>query len=155
MTCLIGCHYANHMRYIANRPVKTSLIKPFPKRVLPIALWIAVLAGCGTESHEGLITSAKNFIAKNDCAAASIQLKNALQKRDNPEARYLLAKCAIASGHYAQALPELRKAMEAGYAPDLVLPEFAQTLLETGDFKRLIPPPTPQSRLQLATPIWR
>ncbi len=138
MTCLTVCHYVNHMRFIADKHVKTSLIKPFPKHVLPLALWITVLAGCGTESHEGLMISAKGFIAKSDCAAASIQLKNALQKRDNPEARYLLAKCAMAAGQYAQALPELRKAMDAGYAPDLVLPDFAQTLLETGDFKRLI-----------------
>ena len=62
-----------------------------------------LLAACGA-STESMVTSAKEYIAKNDRNAASIQLKNALQKDANlGEARFLLGKINYEQGDYAGA----------------------------------------------------
>ena len=82
------------------------------------ALCVLLLAACG-DSPETMVASAKEYLAKNDRNAASIQLKNALQK--NPgfgEARFLLGKINFDSGDYAGAEKELRRAMDAGFSLD-------------------------------------
>ena len=58
----------------------------------PLMLALAIsLAGCSHEDPASLIASAKEYIAKGDFNASTIQLKNALQKDPkNAEARYLL-----------------------------------------------------------------
>lgn len=91
-----------------------------------------LLAACGA-SPESMVTSAKEYIQKNDRSAASIQLKNALQKNANlGEARYLLGKIYFDQGDYASAEKELSRALEAGFAPDDVVPLLAKALLATG-----------------------
>jgi len=80
-----------------------------------------------------MVTSAKDYIAKNDRNAATIQLKNALQK--NPglaEARYLLGKIYLDLGEYANAEKELSRALEAGYPADDVVPDLARALFASG-----------------------
>ena len=63
-------------------------------RSLAIAGIVAMaLAGCGKETPEALVDSAKAFSAKGDYKAAVIQLRNVLQKQpQNAEARYLLGR---------------------------------------------------------------
>src|SRR5207344_1190691 len=41
---------------------------------------VAGLAACSGKTPEALVTSAKEYLAKNDLSAAIIELKNALQK---------------------------------------------------------------------------
>ena len=85
-----------------------------------------------------MIASAKDYIAKNDRPAATIQLKNALQKDANlGEARYLLGKIYLEQGDYPGAEKELTRAFEAGYAPDQVVPLLAQTLVQSGQGDKL------------------
>lgn len=67
--------------------MKTSRPK-FPKAISGLLLTL-LLAACGGDSPESLITSSKAYLTKNDTKAAVIQLKNALQQ--NPklaEARF-------------------------------------------------------------------
>ncbi len=91
-----------------------------------------LLAACGA-STESMVTSAKEYIAKNDRNAASIQLKNALQKDANlGEARFLLGKINYEQGDYAGAEKELSRALDAGYSPDEVVPLLAKALVATG-----------------------
>jgi putative PEP-CTERM system TPR-repeat lipoprotein len=109
-------------------------------RQLAIALAAAaLLAGCGGgsgDSPEKLIASAKEYIAKNDNAAAVIQLKNALQKDINSaEARFLLGKTLLAQGDPVGAAVELRKARELKFADAQVVPLLARAMLEQGQFK--------------------
>ena len=107
------------------------------RNVAVSALCAFLLAACGA-STEAMVTSAKEYIAKNDRNAATIQLKNALQK--NPglgEARYLLGTIYLEQGEYANAEKELSRAMEAGYAPDDVVPALAKALFASGQGDKL------------------
>lgn len=102
-------------------------------------LLAAVLtAGCA-DKPETLVASAKEHLAKNDRAAAVIQLRNALQKNpDLAEARYLLGKSLLETGDLAGAEKELRKASELGYPADVVAPLLARLVVRRGDYKKAI-----------------
>ena len=58
------------------------------------AVFLSILiAACGEEKAETILSSGKEYMAKGDNKAAIIQFKNVLQKNSNqPEARFLLAK---------------------------------------------------------------
>lgn len=102
------------------------------------ALCVFLLAACGG-NPESMVASAKDYIAKNDPNAATIQLKNALQKNPSlAEARYLLGKVHFQQGNYADAEKEFKRALDLGYSPDLVVPPFAESLLATGQGPRVL-----------------
>ena len=99
--------------------------------VLVVALLL--LTGCGRDTPEALVSSAKEYLAKSDRNAAVIQLKNALQKNpDLAEARFLLGKASLDAGDVAAAEKELRKARELGYPGDQVDPLLARALVCAG-----------------------
>ena len=51
------------------------------------------------DNPDALLSSAKDYLAKNDRKAAVIQLKNALEKRpDFAEARFLLGQTLLGAG---------------------------------------------------------
>ena len=117
--------------------MKTSRPK-FPKAISGLLLTL-LLAACGGDSPDSLITSSKAYLAKNDTKAAVIQLKNALQQ--NPklaEARFLLGSALLESGDIAGAEVELRKALELKHPADEVVPVLARTLLAGGKAKKLL-----------------
>ncbi len=96
-----------------------------------------LLAACGA-SPESMVTSAKEYLAKNDRNAASIQLKNALQKNEKlAEARFLLGKINLEQGDYAGAEKELNRALDAGYSPDEVVPLLGRALLASGQSDKI------------------
>jgi putative PEP-CTERM system TPR-repeat lipoprotein len=110
-----------------------------------IRIWLLVgaamlAAGCGPGKDPAkLVASAKEYIAKNDGAAATIQLKNALQQApENGEARYLLGKLLLESGDPVSAEKELRRALEYKYAPATVTPQLAKAMLQLGQAKQLV-----------------
>jgi tetratricopeptide (TPR) repeat protein len=60
-----------------------------------LALALTVLAA-SAEKPEGLVASAKEYLAKGDQKAAVIQLRSALQKNnDLAEARFLLGRALL------------------------------------------------------------
>ena len=80
------------------------------------ALCALLLTACG-EKPEAMIASARTHRQERP-PAATIQLKNALQKDASlGEARYLLGKIYLEQGDYPGAEKELTRAFEAGYAP--------------------------------------
>ncbi len=97
----------------------------------------ALLAACGdSKDPQALVASAREYLAKNDHAAAVIQLKNALQVDVNSaEARFLLGKALLASGDAAGAAVELRKARDLKYPDNEVVPLLARAMLEQGQAK--------------------
>ena len=104
------------------------------------ALLVSLLVvGCGGDSPEKMLGSAKDYLAKNDTKSAVIQIKNVLQKNpDLPEARYLLGKALLDGGDRVSAEVELRKALALQYSQDLVVPRLAQAMAGQGHFKKLI-----------------
>lgn len=118
-------------------------MNPFNERQgrmsLAAALLLGVLAGCGGEKPEVMLASAKEYLAKQDAKAAVIQLRNALQIDPNlAEARYLLGKAQLEAGDNPTAEKELRRALELGYAPDLVVPALAQAMLKQGEANKVL-----------------
>lgn len=104
---------------------------------LSAALVCLLLSACG-EKPEAMLTSAKDYLAKNDSKAAVIQIKNALQSNpDLPEARFLLGTALLDSGDPVGAEAELRKALDLKHPQDLVLPLLAKALLAQGQTKKL------------------
>lgn len=114
------------------------------------ALLAALLvAGCGGSNPDTLLTSAKEYLAKNDHKAAVIQLKNALQKNpDLAEARFLLGKALLESGDPTGAEVELRKAENLQHPADQVVPLLARTFLALGETSKVI---KDLSKAELAT----
>ncbi|HUW29130.1 MAG TPA: XrtA/PEP-CTERM system TPR-repeat protein PrsT [Sulfuriferula sp.] len=121
---------------------------------LHIVLLASLLATAGcSDSAQKYLSEARQLQAKGDDKAAIIQLKNALQKDDkNAEARYLLGIAYNRSGNYASAEKELRRARDAGYAPDKVVVALAEALQGQGAFQRVIDeitlPPDASRQLQ-------
>jgi cellulose synthase operon protein C len=113
-----------------SRPVRV-------RRVVLSSLCALLLAACGA-SPESMVGSAKEYLAKNDKNAASIQLKNALQKEPHlAEARFLLGKIYFEQGDFASAEKELQRALDAGYSADEVVPRLAKALLMTDQAEKV------------------
>ena len=104
-----------------------------------LALLLAIgLAGCG-KSDADLLGSAKAYLERGDAKAATIQLKNILQKSPNSgEARFLLGKAMVETGDMAGAEVELKRALEFRYSEEAVAPLMAKVLLATRQYRRLI-----------------
>ncbi|MEW6513483.1 MAG: XrtA/PEP-CTERM system TPR-repeat protein PrsT [Pseudomonadota bacterium] len=106
-------------------------------RTTALLLSLAFVAGCG-DSPDAMLASAKDYLAKNDHAAATIQLKNALSKNPNSgEARFLLGRALLDSGDAVAAEVELRKAMELKFSADQVVPALARAMLAQGQLKKI------------------
>ncbi len=106
-------------------------------RTTALVLGLAFAAGCG-DSPEAMLASAKDYLARNDPAAATIQLKNALSKNPNSgEARFLLGRALLDSGDPVAAEVELRKASDLKFSADLVTPVLARALLAQGQLKKI------------------
>jgi putative PEP-CTERM system TPR-repeat lipoprotein len=100
---------------------------------------VALLAGCGNETPESMVASAKRYLASNDYPAAVIQLQNALQKTPNlGEARLLLGTALIETGDIAGAEKELRRALKLGEPTDRVHPPLARALMHLGEHKKVV-----------------
>lgn len=113
--------------------------KSMRKTALSALLATLIVVGCGAEMPESLLSSAKDYMAKNDNKAAVIQLKNALQSNPNlGEARFLLGKALLDDGDPTAAEVELRKANELKYSADQVTPLLARSQLMLGQSKKII-----------------
>jgi len=111
--------------------------KNHTRAALSALLVSLLLVACG-DNPEAMISSAKDYLAKNDNKSAIIQIKNALQKNpDLPEARFLLGRSLLESGDPAGAETELRKALALNYPQDPTVPLLANALLTQGQVKKL------------------
>ena len=108
----------------------------FRSKKLIAALTLGLLlAACG-DSPEKMMTSARGYLAKGDVNAATIQLKNALQKKpDLAEARLLFGQILFDGGDMLGAEKELRKALAAGLPKEVVIPLLTRSLLSQGKSK--------------------
>jgi cellulose synthase operon protein C len=108
------------------------------RRTLATAVALGVVA-CGGDSPDKLISSARDYLARQDEAAAVIQLRNALQKNaQNGEARLLLGQVLLRQGDPLAAEKELRRALEFGQSKAMVAPSLARAMLELGQTEALV-----------------
>jgi len=114
-------------------------MRTFPDRWLAAGLVCAALGGCGAKSGDEAITSAKGYLAKNDTAAAIVELKSALAaKPDLAEARFLLGRALLDRDDATGAVLELNKAREFKYPEEQVLPVLARALLNAHEPRKVI-----------------
>ena len=103
-----------------------------------LALAVTVLAACA-EKPEGLVASARQYLAKGDQKAAVIQLRSALQKNnDLAEARFLLGTALLDTGEIPAAEKELREALKLAYPTDQVVPTLVRALVAGGQYRKAI-----------------
>ncbi|MCX8004987.1 MAG: PEP-CTERM system TPR-repeat protein PrsT [Burkholderiaceae bacterium] len=106
---------------------------------LAAATLTAALAGCGKDSPDALVDSARQYAAKGDFAAAAIQLKNALvQRPQDGEARRLLGEALLETRDPASAEKELRRALQLQQPEAAVAPLLARSLYEQREFDALL-----------------
>lgn len=108
-------------------------------RVLWGALFVAMaLVACGGDKSASMLSSAKEYLAKQDPKAAIIQLKNLLQEApESPEARALLGQALMRTGDAVGSEAELRKALVLKHPPEQVVPTLAQSLIAQRQYKKL------------------
>ena len=108
------------------------------RRVLALIM-LAALAACSQRSEQDLLDAAQKRMGQKDVSGAVIELKNLLQQ--NPESikgRHLLGKALLDAGDLAGAEIELRRAWELGAPRDELAPLLAQTLLQSGQTRKVI-----------------
>lgn len=108
-------------------------------KALLVTLAFAITA-CGTGADEqAYLDKAAGYLEKSDLNAASIELKNVLQKNaNNAEARYLLGQIYLRLGDVRSAEKELRRALKAGWDEAAVQLLLAETLYRQGDFQQVL-----------------
>lgn len=100
---------------------------------------VAILLTACSESPEQMVASARDYLAKNELNAASIQLKNALQQDGKlAEARFLLGAINLRQGNVAGAEKELRRAAELGFPGVEVSPLLARSMVQLGEHDRVL-----------------
>lgn len=112
---------------------------PITNALLAAVATVLLATACSRNDPQQAIASAKEYLQKNDPKAAAIKIKNALQI--NPElgeARFLLGTILLKGGDAAGAEIEFRKAVAAGHAAVLVVPELARSMLMLGQAKKVI-----------------
>ncbi len=109
------------------------------KSLFHAAFVAATLTACAESSTDTLVASAQAYLAQGNPAAATIQLRNALQKSPEDGAlRLLLGSALLEDRDPVAAERELRKALQYGQPADAVLPLLARAILEQDEAKRLI-----------------
>lgn len=99
--------------------------------LVPVPVLLLVLvAGCSVDTPQDELANARAAIAEEKFNAATISLKNVLQKNNrSAEARWLLGKAYLATGDVLSAEKELRRALDLSWPQDDVLPALAQALV--------------------------
>ena len=105
---------------------------------LASAVLLLHLSACQRNPSDALAAT-KARMAKNEDAAAEIELKNYLQRNpQSGEARYLLGLQAQKRGDGAAALIEFQRAIDLKHPDTIVVPAIAKSLLAQGKFKQII-----------------
>jgi cellulose synthase operon protein C len=108
-------------------------------RLLVVCVLALSVIACTEKSADQYIASAKRYLANKDLKAATIELRNAVQRSPkHPEARYMLGTVFLEQGAPGAAEGELRQAIALGREGDDVQAALANALFKGGQFTRLI-----------------
>ena len=99
-----------------------------------------IIAACGqNKTEQQMLLDAKSYLAKGDSAAASIELRNTLQKNNkNGEAHYLLGNIHLTLGNLGIAEKEFNRATQTGWNQQQTQIALARTLIATQKFQKLL-----------------
>lgn len=126
---------------MAAQTPKSAATRRWPRPLAGVSIAVcsaALLAACA-DSPQQMLASARDYLAKDDLQAASIQLRNALQQDGAlAEARLLLGQVYLRQGDIPAALKELQRAEELGAPAVRVAPLLAEVLVRSADFDRVI-----------------
>lgn len=126
---------------MAAQTPKSAATRRWPRPLAGVSIAVysaALLAGCA-DSPQQMLASARDYLAKDDLQAASIQIRNALQQDGAlAEARLLLGQVYLRQGDIPAALKELQRAEELGAPAVRVAPLLAEVLVRGADFDRVI-----------------
>ncbi|MSQ21633.1 MAG: hypothetical protein EXR39_19375 [Betaproteobacteria bacterium] len=108
-------------------------------RIIAASLIALGLTACFDKSADEYVASAKRYVAKKNNAAATIELRNAIQKAPkHAEARFLLGALFLEQGAPGTAEAELRGAIALGRGGEDVQLALANVLIKTGNVAQLI-----------------
>jgi putative PEP-CTERM system TPR-repeat lipoprotein len=105
-----------------------------------VAAAITVLSACVQDADPTILfASAGKRLAAGEYSAATIELRNALERAPNaPEGRLLLARALLGLGQVAGAEVELRRAAQLGASPDQAAPLLATVLIAQRKYRDVI-----------------
>ena len=100
---------------------------------------IIILISCGGMSEQQMLQNAKTYLDKGDLMAASIELRNTLQKNnDNAEARYLLGSVSLEIGDLITAEKEFKQAALAEWNEEETQIGLARVFIARKKFQKLL-----------------
>jgi putative PEP-CTERM system TPR-repeat lipoprotein len=101
-----------------------------------------VLGACNAGDFDGYLRSGSDYLAKQDYRAAAIQFKNAVQARPaDGQARFLLGETLRQGGDLDAAEIELRKALDAGFDANRVVPALMRSLVASARYDKVLSEP--------------
>ncbi len=134
--------FESEMNFLKN-PSPTFIMDGCMNKLLLIILLFSgtgLLYGCSADVTDAqYLANAQEYFDTGKIKAASIELKNALQKNpDNPRARLLMGKLNFEMGNMAAAEKELTKARKLGVEDELILPLLSRVLQLQGKSTELL-----------------
>ncbi|MFN0305462.1 MAG: XrtA/PEP-CTERM system TPR-repeat protein PrsT [Burkholderiales bacterium] len=125
---------ATHSNSLVRNAGQCALI-----RIIATSLFALCLVACLDKSADDYVASAKRYVAKKDNAAATIELRNAIQKAPkHAEARFLIGTMLLEQGAPGTAVVEIRRAIELGRDGDDARLALATALFRAGNAAELI-----------------
>jgi len=98
-----------------------------------------ILISCDGMNEQQMLQNAKTYLDKGELQAASIELRNTLQKNnENAEARYLLGNVNLEIGDIASAEKEFKRAALAGWNEEETQIGLARVLIVRKEFQKLL-----------------
>jgi cellulose synthase operon protein C len=103
-----------------------------------VASMLAVSA-CGEADAPQYLEAAKGHLARGDAASAVVELRNAVREDpERPEIRYLMGLALLRSNDPVGAALELQKALSLDFDRNLVVPELAEALYQSGAYAKVL-----------------
>ena len=119
--------------------INLNKLKHYIKHCFLTASVLILIACSQGMDEQKTLQNAKAYLDKGELKAASLELRNTLQKNNkNAEARYLLGNISLQIGDYKTAIKEYTSAAEAGWSNEKIQPKIAQILLAQTKFVELL-----------------
>ena len=118
---------------------KLKLRRLFNHLLLTTFLLTVIACDNAGMSEQQMLQNAKTYMDKGELMAASLELRNTLQKNSkNAEARYLLGSINLKIGDLVSAEKEFRRAADAGWSQEAVQLQLARIFINKKEFGKFL-----------------